>query len=198
MPASQCLRRCCLPQPGRPQPERARRKHPPFHMKTVDVVKFAIPCLADDRQTVVLSARKLLLTPLDYRVPNHANAMSVRQKHRPFQKPRFLNPLRAGHLSIPVKRKDCSRNSRVTSLFSERKNRSHTRANRSHADDQLSFPLYQGCLADLDAGHVSDRVQFSRRSVKWNSEITGPHGACGNIRARAENEAANRCEKDTR
>ena len=76
-----------------------------LNMKAIDVVKPAVPCLGDNRQTppvAGLIGRAVLNPPCNDRVARHSNAMRVCDNDRSFEKSALLNPGRASHFAVAI------------------------------------------------------------------------------------------------
>src|SRR2546428_13524725 len=78
------------------------------------------------------------------------DAVRVGDHPRALQHPRIFPPGRASHLPVTVQRKPAGEN-RAFGVLAPRENRRHARARRTNAHLQLSFPLYDGAVTDLDA-----------------------------------------------
>ena len=145
-----------------------------FHVKAVDVVQPAIPCLGDHRQAPPIAglvSRAVRESPGDDRIARDADAVRVCDNDRSFEKPALLHPGRAGHLAISVQAEVAGVNRIVQRLMAARHDRGHAGAHRAFADFEFSLAADQGGVADLHARDIGDRIELSGCAVESNAEI---------------------------
>ena len=141
-----------------------------LHVEAIDVVQTAVVGLGDDRQPPRLQHVLLGNLPPDDGVPHDADAVGIGHRHRPFQQPALLDPGRAGHFAVAVQREPRGED-RLRVAFPARVDHRHTGAHRSRPHHQLSASGNEGGLADFDARHVGDGVEWSRRPADGQLEI---------------------------
>src|SRR5256714_5094448 len=148
----------------------------PLHVKAVHVVQPTVPCFGHDRQAPVKAAgirAAFFHAPTDDRVTHDANTMRVCNCDRSFQESAFLHPRSAGHFAVSIEAEDADIN-RIVGLAA-RQNRSHTGPDRPFADLEFALAADERRVTDLNAGDVSDRVEFSRRSIEGNAKRSRAH-----------------------
>ena len=149
-------------------------------VKAVDVVKLAVPGLGHHRQRPPIAARigrPSAHAPSDHRVARDADAVGVGQHDRAFKLPGFLQPSRARHLAIAVKRKHRAESGDVQAVAPARQDRGHAGANL--APGVALDVADQRDLTHRHAGHVGDGVERPRRALERNAEIARARVAPG-------------------
>ena len=116
--------------------------------------------------------------PLNDGITHHANAMRIRDHHRPFEKARFFHPGRAGHFAIAVERPPPGEDRIAHGIFSARKNRGDAGAHRTFSDLQLPFPKDERRVADGYSRNIGDGVERSRGAVEGNAKVAGARLRC--------------------
>src|ERR1700761_3676640 len=104
-------------------------------------------------------------------IANNADAMSIRDHHRPVEKSGIFDPSCSGHFAIAVEAEPSGEDG-VVGIFSPRQNGGYAGANRPHPDLQRALPRNQGSMADFHALDVGDSVQRAGITVEGNTEIT--------------------------
>ena len=133
--------------------------------------KAAVVGFGDDRQPPRLQRVLLRDLPLDDRVAHDADAVRVGDRDRTFEQPALLDPGRAGHLAVAVEREPRGEH-RIGVGLAARMHDGHAGAHRALADDQLAAAGDQRGVADLDAGHVGDRIERPGGAANRQLEIT--------------------------
>src|SRR3954466_13255255 len=113
-----------------------------FYMKPVNVVQVAVPGFGNYRQGPPIAFHvsiAALYLPLDHGIPNYPDTVSVFHHHRSVEKSRIFDPVRSGHLAVPVQAEVASKNC-ISGFFSARQNCSNPSANRADTDLQGTIP----------------------------------------------------------
>ena len=111
--------------------------------------------------------------PLNDRVANDADAVSVGDHHRAFEKSGFFDPGRAGHFAVAIVSEPAGENRIAHGFCAARKDRGDAGAHRAFADLQFAFAGDERGVADGYAGYVGDGVERAGRAVKRDAEIAG-------------------------
>jgi hypothetical protein len=96
--------------------------------------------------------------------------MRVRDRDRPLENPRFLQPRRPSHLAVAIEREPRAED-RIRIRLAPRMNHSHPGAHRPFADDELPAARDECRVSDLDAGDIGDRVHPTRRAVDRQAKL---------------------------
>ena len=143
-------------------------------MKTVRVIEPAIPRLGDEWQAPPISAgvrRAVFDSPCDYRIARDTDAVGIGNDNWAFKKSAFFNPMRAGHFTVAVQAEHAGVDRIVQRIVSARDDGRDAGPDWTFADHKFSFATNDGRVTNFDAGDVGDRVQRTRRSFKWDTEI---------------------------
>ena len=89
-----------------------------------------------------------------------------------FEKTGFLHPGGTRHFAVSVLREPSGVN-RIRIGAATRKDHSHTSADRTLANGQLTFTADQGCIAYFHPFDVGDCIQRTRRAVERYAECPG-------------------------
>ena len=115
----------------------------------------------------------MLHSPIDDRVTHHADTVRVCNRDRAFEKATFFDPRGARHLPVAVQTENAGINGIV--FLPARQNRGHPGSNRSLPDLEFALATDQRGVTNLNTSDVGDRVEFSRRPVKWNAKRARAH-----------------------
>ena len=99
--------------------------------------------------------------------------MCVGDRDRPLEKARLLDPGGAGHLPVAVQREPAGKD-RVCQVLGSWQEDRDAGSDRTLTDSELALTPNQCGVADMDTGHVSDRVEGAGCAVEWHAEIPGP------------------------
>ena len=114
-------------------------------------------------------------------------------KTGPSMKPAFLDPGRAGHLAVAVLREPAGEH-RIVRRLAARKDHGHAGPHRTLAHLERALTANDRGHADLDAAHVGDGVERTRRAVERDAEVARARFVLGDrqswLRARMASSAA--------
>ena len=140
-------------------------------MEPVHIVQEAVPGLRHQRQAPVAGV-EVLLRPGDGRLVHRPHAVGVRDHHRPFEQPAVPEPGGAGHLAVAVQGEPRGEDP-AAARPAPRQDRGDAGAYRPLPHSERPVAANDGVVADLDAGHIGDRVQRPRRPVEGDAERPG-------------------------
>ena len=112
-------------------------------------------------------------SPGNHCVARDSNAVRVGNHDRAFEEATFLYPRCAGHFAVAIQAETAGVNRIVERIVPARNDCGNAGAHRAFAGFEFSVATDQCRVAHLDTRHVSDRVQFARRTVKRHIEIAG-------------------------
>jgi hypothetical protein len=167
------------------------------HVEAVDVVQRPVVRLRDHRQPPRLEPGAAHLPP-EHRVPHDAHAVRVRDRDRPLEDARLLQPGRPGHLAVAVEREPGAEHG-VRAPLPAREHGGHAGAHRPAADHQPAAPADERRVPHLDAGHVGDRVERAGRAPdqRADAELARPRlGRAGRLRRAGATEERGRAGGD--
>ena len=133
-----------------------------------DVVQEPVPGLGDHRERPGAKT-EVRLGPGDRRLVDRADAVGVRDEHRPLQDPPVADPGRAGHLAVPVEGEPVG----------EHPDPAHPAARQHRGDpgpDRPLLPQDRG-VSHLQPGNVGDGVQRAGVALEGHSQVPGA-GRC--------------------
>ena len=167
-----------------------------LHVESVDVVQLAVPGLGHDRRRPPVAGCvriAVLHAPGDRRLVHGADAVGVREHHRPFEQAGLLDPGAPGHLARAVQHEAAGKGGRRDGVAPARQDGRDAGAHLA----TIRKVLDQRDLPDGDAGNVGDRIERSGLALERNAEVTRPRsgqgGRCGQRRGKRQ-DATERAE----
>ena len=129
-----------------------------------DVVQESVPGLGDHRQRPGAKT-EVRLGPGDRRLVDRADAVGVRDEHRPLQDPPVADPGGSGHLSVPVQGEPVGEHSGLA----------HPPTRQHRGDPGPDRPLLpeDGRVSHFQSGNVGDGVQRTRVALEGHPQIPG-------------------------
>ena len=154
-------------------------------MKAIDIIKPAVPGFGHYRQAPPVTGLigcPVLNAPGNDCVARYTDAVRIGHNDWSFQEAALFHPRRACHFAVAIQAEEARVNWVIERSMPTRQDSGHAGAHRTFADLKFAFAADQGGVTNFDTGYVSDRVKFSRRALKWNSEIASANNFIFNER----------------
>ena len=154
-------------------------------METIDIVEPAVPGLGHHRQAPPITGligRTVLDAPGNRGIARHADTVRIRNHHRALQESALCHPMRASHFAVAIQAEEIGVDRIVERFMTARDDRGHTSPHRALAGRELSFAADQSGVTDFHSSHVSDGVEFSRRAIKRNAQVSRANRLAGRHR----------------